>query len=64
MVVLCAEMERAYRADVAAHPAKHDWLAGWITRARRIPPGVIVAVIAMSYGILGALVIGYLVSQA
>jgi lysozyme family protein len=63
MVTLCAEMERAYRADVAANPSKLEWLAGWITRARRIPPGVIVAVMAMSYGILGALVIGYLVSQ-
>jgi len=64
MVTLCAEMERAYRADVRAHPEKMEWLAGWITRARKIPPGTIVAVLALSYGILGALVIGILASQA
>lgn len=55
MIALCSVMENEYRADVAAHPAKGDFLAGWIRRAARVPSGLYVAAAGVS--LLGLLVV-------
>jgi lysozyme family protein len=60
MAELCRQQEQAYRADAAQHPEKQTFLAGWIDRARKIPPGLIVTAAAASYATLGFLVLSFL----
>ena len=61
MLALCDAMENEYRADVAEHPAKGDFLDGWLRRAASVPSGLYVAAAGVSLlGLLVVCVAGYM----
>jgi lysozyme family protein len=53
---LVIEMDSAYRADVAEHPAKSEFLNGWLARAAKVPSGYYIAAAGVS--VLGLIVVG------